>query len=94
MGLSRDPAALSMAELRSLRVRAKRELELARMRSGPDDEKGQARIVDLRLDVNSLTDELIRRYAGDLTLVDSLLNGAYAQDDTPMLASSDPQVGE
>lgn len=78
--MSADISAMPMDELRALRVRSRRAAELARLRSrqdaarihGADDDLG-----GLEAWVTVLTDELIARYAADLSLVDSLLGEAY-----------------
>ena len=59
-----------LEELRAARLAARRELELATLRSRPD---APIDLDPLRRRVRSLTEELIRRYAGDLDLVDLLL---------------------
>jgi hypothetical protein len=60
-----------LEELRAARQAARRELELATLRSRPDD---PIDLDPLRQRVRTLTEELIRRYAGDLDLVDRLLD--------------------
>ena len=66
-----------MTHLRAERTRCRRTLELALLRSrqagGPTADEVEA----LRTRVHELTEELIRRYASDLDLVDSLLDAAY-----------------
>ncbi|MDO8308340.1 MAG: hypothetical protein Q7V58_08290 [Actinomycetota bacterium] len=59
-----------LEELRASRLAARRELELATLRSRPD---APIDLDPLRQRVRALTEELIRRYAGDLDLVDLLL---------------------
>lgn len=59
-----------LEELRAARVAARRELELAALRSRPGD---PVDLDPLRQRVRVLTEELISRYAGDLDLVDLLL---------------------
>ena len=68
-----DVMQLSMDELRCERRAARRDLELALMRSRPVDRDTDPVIGSLRATVRELTDELIRRYASDLDLVDDLL---------------------
>ena len=83
--MSADVADLPLDELQSMRMRARRALELARLRtrqSGPatagdSDGAGTADLAGLETQVTALTDELIARYAADLSLVDSLLGEAY-----------------
>jgi hypothetical protein len=68
---------LSMDELRTQRSVARRRAEVAHLRArqgGPSDVDA---LELLDADVTALTDELIARYAVDLTLVDSLLEPAY-----------------
>ena len=76
-----DLAALPMAWLRAERIRCRRALELAHLRSrqagGPTPERASA---GSRQRADALTEELIRRYASDLDLVDSLLLAAYPHD--------------
>ena len=71
-----DLASLSMGDLRSARARARRALELAQLRSRQVD-GGAEQIAALTERVRALSDELIRRYADDLSLVDSLLDPPY-----------------
>jgi hypothetical protein len=75
-----DLAALPMARLREERIRCRRALEVAHLRSrqpgGPTPED----VALLRRRTDALTEELIRRYASDLDLVDSLLLAAYPHD--------------
>ena len=70
---------LPLDELRAMRTTARRSLELARMRARTDDQAAMAEIERLRLAVEVSTEELIRRYEGDLSLVDRLLGAPYAQ---------------
>lgn len=75
-----DLAAMPMEELRALRVRSRRAAELARLRSRQDAARVDGADDDLRgleARVSVLTDELIARYAADLSLVDALLGEAY-----------------
>jgi hypothetical protein len=74
-----DLSIMPLSDLREARTRARRSLELARMRAHPEDSTAAERLEKLRLEVELLTEELIHRYAEDLSLVDSLLGGAYAQ---------------
>lgn len=75
-----DLASLPMARLREERIRCRRALEVAHLRSrqpgGPTPED----VAELRQRTDALTEELIRRYASDLDLVDSLLLAAYPHD--------------
>jgi hypothetical protein len=75
-----DLVALPMARLREERIRCRRALEVAQLRSrqpgGPTPED----VARLRRRTDALTEELIRRYASDLGLVDSLLLAAYPHD--------------
>lgn len=75
-----DLAAMSMDELRAVRSRSRRAAELARLRTRQDAARAEEQADDLRAleaRVSALTDELIARYAADLSLVDSLLGEAY-----------------
>jgi hypothetical protein len=89
-----DLSAIPMAELRESRTTARRALELVRMRSHVGDADAVARVDELRDQVDALTAELIRRYAADLTLVDSLLSGTYARSVTSDWTSTGHRVGE
>jgi hypothetical protein len=72
-----DLRSLTLAELRSVRTRCRRALELAQLLArNPDGPTGDD-IAGLRIRVHALTEELITRYASDLDLVDSLLEPAY-----------------
>ena len=68
---------LSMADLRAERMRARRTAELARLRSRQSGDGAADDLAGLDATVRVLTDELISRYAADLSLVDSLLDPAY-----------------
>jgi hypothetical protein len=81
-------AGLSLAEVRKRRTDARRQLELARMRAHTGDEAESAELTRLHDLVADLTEQLITRYAADLSLVDSLLGGAYARGATPDAAST------
>ncbi len=72
-----DPAALGLTELRAERTRCRRALELAQLRSRQPTGPTAEDVAALRSRVHALTEELIRRYASDLDLVDSLLDAAY-----------------
>ena len=78
--MSADIAAMPIDELRALRARSRRAAEIARLRSRQDSariDSGDGDLGDLEAQVAALTDELIARYAADLSLVDSLLGEAY-----------------
>lgn len=72
-----DLASLDLDELRARRRVARRAAELARLRARQGGEPGPDEVARLDSIVSDLTDELISRYAGDLTLVDSLLGPPY-----------------
>ncbi|MBK9740426.1 MAG: hypothetical protein IPO93_13145 [Actinobacteria bacterium] len=74
--LSAPPAfaALPMEELRTERMAARRALELAHLRMRQEGSGGQERVDSLHRRVLALTEELIRRYQYDLSLVDGLLD--------------------
>lgn len=74
---SRSLGDLALTSLRAERSRCRQELELARLRSRQEGGPSPDDIAALRAQAEDLTDELIRRYAADLTLVDSLLEPAY-----------------
>ena len=80
MDQSADLSQLSLADLRSERIRCRRSLELARLRSRQEGGPSPGDIGDLRARADALTEELIRRYAADLSLVDYLLEAAYPHD--------------
>jgi hypothetical protein len=80
MDQSTDLNQLALADLRSERIRCRRSLELARLRSRQDGVPSAGELDDLRARADALTEELIRRYAADLSLVDSLLEAAYPHD--------------
>ena len=78
--MTADPAAMPMDELRAVRARSRRAAELARLRTRQDAARPEGQADDLRAleaQASALTDELIARYAADLSLVDSLLGEAY-----------------
>jgi hypothetical protein len=68
---------LPFEELRRCRAEARREAELARMRSRQAGRVPSEEVARLDAAARALTDELIARYAADLSLVDSLLIPAY-----------------
>lgn len=68
-----DVTTMPMPELRAERTRARRVLELSVMRSRQSHVDGHEAVDQLQARVHVLTEELIRRYCADLTLVDSLL---------------------
>lgn len=75
-----DLAAMPMDELRAVRARSRRAAELVRLRTRQDAARKDGQDDELRTletQVSALTDELIARYAADLSLVDSLLGEAY-----------------
>jgi hypothetical protein len=72
-----DPSVLPLGELRAERSRCRRALDLAQLRSRQPDGPTPQEVAVLRAQVHALTEELIRRYASDLALVDSLLDAAY-----------------
>lgn len=78
-----DPATMAIDDLRARRLRVRRAAEVARMRrDAPGDATTPAVLADLEAESRLLTDELIARYAADLSLVDSLLDPAYPAHDT------------
>ena len=72
-----DVPSLTMADLRGRRAEARKCAELAHLRAKQGGPPATASVSALDADVEVLTDELIARYAADLTLVDSLLEPAY-----------------
>jgi hypothetical protein len=74
---TREPSGLSLGELRAERSRCRCDFELAQLRSRQPDGPTAEQLADLRSRVHELTEELIRRYAADLDLVDSVLDAAY-----------------
>lgn len=72
-----DLSRLSMPALRERRLRSRRGLELAQLRARHPGGATTQDVELLRSEVDALTEELIRRYAADLDLVDSLLGAAY-----------------
>ena len=93
VALSLDAAPLN--QLREDRTTARRDLELAQMRARQHDAVADGTLVRLRDLVAALTEELIRRYSADLSLVDSLLDGSYPADGTSTHArhAEQPEVG-
>jgi hypothetical protein len=75
--LTPDLSTLPIAALRAERTRCRRALELAQLRSRQPGGPTPDELADLRSRAQELTEELIRRYADDLDLVDSLLDAAY-----------------
>ena len=69
--------ALGMDELRALRADARRNAELAHLRAKQGGPSSADTLAALDAWVDEFTEELIARYAADLTLVDSLLEPAY-----------------
>lgn len=72
-----DLSTIPMAELRAERTRCRRALELAQLRSRQPGGPTPDEVAVLRSRAQELTEELIRRYADDLYLVDYLLDAAY-----------------
>jgi hypothetical protein len=72
-----DLSVLVLDQLRAERTRCRRALDLAQLRSRRPDGPTADELAVLRERVRMLTEELIRRYASDLGLVDSLLDAAY-----------------
>lgn len=71
---------MPMDELRAVRARSRRAAELSRLRIRQDTartERQDGDLGELEAQVAALTDELIARYAADLSLVDSLLGEPY-----------------
>ncbi|MCX6432815.1 MAG: hypothetical protein NTX29_08500 [Actinobacteria bacterium] len=68
---------LGMDELRARRADARRNAELAHLRAKQGVPSAADSLAALDARVDALTEELIARYAADLTLVDSLLEPAY-----------------
>jgi hypothetical protein len=79
MGQSTSLSTLTMAGLRDERTRCRQALELARLRSRHEGVPTAEAVAGLRARADALTEELIRRYAADLGLVDSLLEPAYSR---------------
>ena len=79
-----DLEALSIDDLRSRRMRVRRAAEVARLRARQGGSARAEHVDRLDADLRALTDELIARYAADLTLVDSLLDPAYPAGDAPV----------
>lgn len=71
-----DVTKLSLDELRRERMRCRRGVELLTLRHG----QGAPEALRDRELLAVLTEELIRRYSANLTLVDSLLEPAYPRD--------------
>ena len=74
--------ALSLDDLRHQRISARRAAEFEHLRARQGDGTTAPELARLDARVRELTDELIRRYAADLSLVDSLLDRAYPADGT------------
>jgi hypothetical protein len=72
-----DLASLELDDLRARRTVARRTAELARLRARQGGEPGPDEVARLESVVTALTDELISRYAADLSLVDALLAPPY-----------------
>lgn len=77
MSAPHDLASLDFDDLRARRTVARRTAELARLRARQGGEPGPDEVARLDALVTALTDELIARYAADLSLVDSLLGPPY-----------------
>ncbi len=80
MATNRNVAPLStlgLDELRARRADARRAAELAHLRAKQGGPSPAEPLATLDARVDALTEELIARYAADLTLVDSLLEPAY-----------------
>lgn len=86
---------LSLDRLRADRTAARRDLELGQMRARQHDGIADSALSGLRERVSALTEELIARYAADLSLVDSLLDGSYPAEGTSTYArhAEQPEVG-
>lgn len=69
-----DLSGMPLAELREERMAARRALELAQLRMRQTADSPQEELEELRARVAVLTEELIARYAADLSRVDSLLD--------------------
>ncbi len=93
VGMALD--ALPLAQLRADRTAARRDLEIAQMRARQHDGIADGALGRLRETVTALTEELIARYAADLSLVDSLLDGSYPAEGTSTHArhAEQPEVG-
>jgi hypothetical protein len=87
--------ARPLDQLRTDRMTARRDLELAQMRARQHDGVAGGSLERLRDLVAALTEELIARYASDLSLVESLLDGSYAAGGTSTNArhAQQPEVG-
>lgn len=72
-----DLHALPLADLRSRRARVRRAAEVSRLRARQGADAGEGAQAGLDAESSALTEELIARYAADLTLVDSLLLPSY-----------------
>jgi hypothetical protein len=66
-----------MEDLRARRAAARRAAEIAHLRARQGGGADADTLAGLDATVADLTDELIARYAEDLSLVDSLLEAAY-----------------
>jgi hypothetical protein len=74
---------LSLDDLRKQRSIARRRAEVAHLRARQGGVPDSDVLAELDAEVTSLTDELIARYAKDLSLVDSLLAPAYPAGVSP-----------
>lgn len=77
MTVTTELAGLDLEDLRLRRSLARRTAELARLRARQGGEPGPEEVARLDALVTALTDELIARYAADLSLVDALLDPPY-----------------
>ena len=77
MSVATELSGLGLEDLRMRRSLARRTAELARLRARQGGEPGPEEVARLDALVVALTDELIARYAADLSLVDALLDPAY-----------------
>lgn len=88
-----DLSALPMAWLREERIRCRRAMEVAHLRSRQPGGATPEQLASLRQRADALTEELIGRYASDLDLVDSLLLAAYPHDVGSVPAPGDGGAG-
>jgi hypothetical protein len=88
-----EVAGLSLAGLRAERTACRRQLELLTLRSRRSEAREQEALAKVRAYVGLLTDELIARYAADLSLVDSLLEPAYSASVGPVARSGGATTG-
>ena len=89
MDQSTSLSDLTMVGLRVERTRCRQALELARLRARHDGGPTAEVLAELRRRAEALTEELIHRYAADLTLVDSLLEPAYPRSVGSVPASAE-----